>query len=146
MQPVMNKILLIHGPNLNLLGSRQTNLYGTQTSEEIVHHLNTLSEVVKADYFQSNSESELVEAIQHSKGVYTGLIINAGAFSHTSVAIADALRSVNVPCIAVHISNIYQRESFRHVDMVGDACHGAIVGLGIEGYEIAFAHLIEELI
>ncbi|MFM6983142.1 MAG: type II 3-dehydroquinate dehydratase [Chitinophagaceae bacterium] len=142
----MNKILLIHGPNLNLLGSRQTEVYGTQTSEDIVKHLNSLSEVVKVDYFQSNSESELVATIQQSKGVYAGLIINAGAYSHTSVAIADALRSVSLPSIVVHISNIYQRESFRHADLVGDACQGAIVGLGIAGYEIAFGHLTEELI
>lgn len=142
----MNKVLLIHGPNLNLLGTREPEKYGSTSSEQLLEQLNASSNDYTLDYFQSNSEAELVDAIQQSKGVYAGIIINPGAYSHTSIAIADAIRSVAVPAIAVHISNIYQRESFRHADLVGDACNGAIVGLGIEGYKIAFAHLTEELI
>lgn len=142
----MNKVLLIHGPNLNLLGTREPEKYGSTSSEQLLEQLNASSNDYTLDYFQSNSEAELVDAIQQSKGVYAGIIINPGAYSHTSIAIADAIRSVAVPAIAVHISNIYQRESFRHADLVGDACNGAIVGLGIAGYKIAFAHLTEELI
>lgn len=142
----MNKVLLIHGPNLNLLGTREPEKYGSTNSEQLLEQLNALSNDYTLDYFQSNSEAELVDAIQQSKGVYAGIIINPGAYSHTSIAIADAIRSVAVPAIAVHISNIYQRENFRHTDLVGDACNGAIVGLGIAGYKIAFAHLTEELI
>jgi 3-dehydroquinate dehydratase-2 len=142
----MNKVLLIHGPNLNLLGTREPEKYGNTSSEQLLEQLNALGSDYTIDYFQSNSEAELVDAIQQSKGVYQGIIINPGAYSHTSIAIADAIRSVAVPTIAVHISNIYQRESFRHADLVGDACNGAIVGLGIAGYKIAFAHLTEELI
>lgn len=142
----MNKVLLIHGPNLNLLGTREPEKYGSTSSEQLLEQLNALSSDYTLDYFQSNSEAELVDAIQQSKGVYAGIIINPGAYSHSSIAIADAIRSIAVPTIAVHISNIYQRESFRHADLVGDACNGAIVGLGIAGYKIAFAHLTEELI
>lgn len=142
----MNKVLLIHGPNLNLLGTREPEKYGSTSSEQLLEQLNALRNDYTLDYFQSNSEAELVDAIQQSKGVYAGIIINPGAYSHSSIAIADAIRSIAVPTIAVHISNIYQRESYRHADLVGDACNGAIVGLGIAGYKIAFAHLTEELI
>ena len=142
----MNKLLLIHGPNLNLLGTREPEKYGSTSSEQLLEQLNSLSNDYTLDYFQSNSEAELVDAIQQAEGVYKGIIINPGAYSHTSIAMADAIRSVAIPAIAVHISNIYQRESFRHTDIVGDACKGAIVGLGIAGYKIAFAHLTEELI
>jgi 3-dehydroquinate dehydratase-2 len=141
----MNKVLLIHGPNLNLLGTREPEKYGHTTSEQILNQLNDLKTDYEVAYFQSNSEAEIVTAIQAAKGVYQGIIINPGAYSHSSVAIADAIRSVAVPTIAVHISNIYQREDFRHTDIVGEACQGAIVGLGVAGYTLAFTHLIEEL-
>lgn len=142
----MNKLLLIHGPNLNLLGTREPERYGSTSSEQLHEQLNSLGNDYTLDYFQSNSEAELVDAIQQAESVYKGIIINPGAYSHTSIAMADAIRSIAIPAIAVHISNIYQRESFRHADLVGDACKGAIVGLGIAGYKIAFAHLTEELI
>jgi 3-dehydroquinate dehydratase-2 len=136
----MSKVLLIHGPNLNLLGTREPDKYGQLTSDEIVEGLNKLNLVNKVDYCQSNSESDIVNAIQNA-GTYSGLIINAGAFSHTSVAIADALRALKIPKLAVHITNIYQRENYRHTDLVGEACDGAIVGLGTEGYRLALEHL-----
>jgi 3-dehydroquinate dehydratase-2 len=142
----MNKVLLIHGPNLNLLGTREPEKYGNTTSEQILEHLNTLKDDYEVAYFQSNSEAEIVTAIQNAKGVYSGIIINPGAYSHTSIAIADAIRSVAVPTIGVHISNIYQREEFRHADIVGEACQGAIVGLGVAGYALAFTHLVEEIL
>jgi 3-dehydroquinate dehydratase-2 len=142
----MNKVLLIHGPNLNLLGTREQEKYGNTTSEQILEQLNTLKDDYEVAYFQSNSEAEIVTAIQNAKGVYSGIIINPGAYSHTSIAIADAIRSVAVPTIGVHISNIYQREEFRHADIVGEACQGAIVGLGVAGYALAFTHLVEEIL
>ncbi len=139
----MSKILLIHGPNLNLLGSRQTDVYGSVSSESIVADLQKQFPNHQIQYFQSNSEAELVDTIQNAKQKFDGIVINAGAYSHTSIAIADALRSVNMPSIAVHISNIYKRESFRHTDLVGEACKGAIVGLGVAGYALALEHLTE---
>ena len=142
----MNKLLLIHGPNLNLLGTREPEKYGNTSSEQLLNQLNSLNSDYSVSYFQSNSESDLVTAIQEAKGVYKGIVINPGAYSHTSIAIADAIRSVDVPTIAVHISNIYQREDFRHTDIIGEACQGAIVGLGIAGYALAFTHLIEEIL
>lgn len=136
----MSKVLLIHGPNLNLLGTREPEKYGNISSDDIVRMLNDLNLVNKVDYYQSNAESEIINAIQNSAS-YAGLIINAGAFSHTSIAIADALRAIKIPKLAVHITNIYQRESFRQIDLVGEACDGAIVGLGTEGYKLALEHL-----
>lgn len=137
----MSKVLLIHGPNLNLLGTREPEKYGRIGSEELLNDLRATHIVSQVDYFQSNSESELVDKVQQAANQYQGLLINAGAFSHTSIALADALRALSIPKIAVHITNIYQREDYRHRDLVGEACHGAIVGLGIEGYALALDHL-----
>ncbi len=139
----MSKILLIHGPNLNLLGIREPEKYGYATSEDIFKHLKATYSVNKIDYFQSNAEADIVNAIQQSKAQYDGILINAGALSHTSIAIADAIKSVNLPCMAIHITNIYHREDYRHIDIVGDACVGAIVGLGVEGYDLAIETLLD---
>ncbi|MDP2175378.1 MAG: type II 3-dehydroquinate dehydratase [Bacteroidota bacterium] len=144
----MNKpqILLIHGVNLNLLGQRQTELYGDFNSEQLLSSLQNNFHNIEISYFQSNHESEVVEKIQSSTKTYHGIIINAGAFSHTSIAIADALKSIQLPAIAVHITNIYQREPFRHVDIVGESCNtGAIVGLGIAGYQLALETLLDKI-
>lgn len=137
------KILLIHGPNLNLLGSREQFVYGRQTSEDILAGLRAEFPALQVDYRQSNSESELVETVQSAAGAYAGFLINAGAYSHTSVALADAVKAVKMPCICVHISNIYAREAYRHTDLVGEACSGAIVGLGTDGYGLAMACLLD---
>lgn len=137
----MSKVLLIHGPNLNLLGTREPEKYGYTSSEDIIENLRTGHIVSQVDYFQSNSESELVDKVQQAASQYQGILINAGAFSHTSVALADALRAIPIPKIAVHITNIYQREDYRHKDLTGEACDGAIVGLGVEGYALALDHL-----
>lgn len=142
----MTKVLLIHGPNLNLLGKREPSKYGSISSEQIVDGLNALGLVSQVDYFQSNDESMLVQKIQEANGNYSALLINAGAYSHTSIAIADALRAVRLPKLAVHITNIYEREPYRHEDLVGDACDGAIVGLGVDGYKLALEHLSDLLI
>ena len=138
-------ILLIHGPNLNLLGTREPNQYGNASSETIVTDLRTQFTEYTITYFQSNDEGELVNAIQNAKQNVQGILINAGGLSHTSISIADAIRSVGLPCISIHITNIYQRESYRHHDIVGEACKGAIVGLGTDGYKLAMECLLDVL-
>jgi 3-dehydroquinate dehydratase-2 len=142
---VKMNILLIHGPNLNLLGTREPDQYGNASSETIVRDLKTQFLDCTIAYFQSNDEGELVNAIQDAKHNIQGILINAGGLSHSSISIADAIRSIGLPCISIHITNIYQRESYRHHDIVGEACNGAIVGLGIEGYPMALECLIDKL-
>lgn len=141
----MKKILLIHGPNLNLLGERQASIYGLQNSEAIIQNLKQEFPQVDLHYFQSNNENELIHAVHEARLNYNGLLINGGAFSHTSLALADAVRSIQIPCISIHISNIYQREAYRHVDILADACQGSIVGLGTEGYALALECLLEKI-
>lgn len=141
----MKKILLLHGPNLNLLGQREPKQYGTATSESILAGLRQGFPDLTIAYFQSNREDELVDAIQQSPSVYDGILLNAGAFSHTSIALADAIKSIKTPVIAVHISNIYNREEYRHTDIVGDACSGCITGLGAAGYTLALECLLESI-
>ena len=137
------KVLLIHGPNLNLLGERQESVYGSSSSQDVVNHLKSEFPQIDLQYFQSNNEHELIDAIHDARKEYQGVLINPGAFSHTSVALADAIRSINIPIICIHISNIYQREDFRQTDLLGAACKGSIVGLGIEGYPLALECLID---
>ncbi len=137
------KVLLVHGPNLNLLGERQESIYGKSSSEDIVSLLKLQFPQLELQYFQSNNENELIDAVHSARTEYQGVLINPGAFSHTSLALADAIRSINIPSICIHISNIYQREEFRHTDLVGTACKGSIVGLGIEGYPMALECLID---
>lgn len=141
----MHKVLLIHGPNLDQLGVREPAVYGNITSEGILSELKTKFSNVQIDYFQSASESELIAQIHRSNSECSGVIINAGAYSHSSIAIADAIRSIQIPVFSVHISNIYSRENYRHQDIVGDACKGCIVGLGQDGYTLAFECLLDEL-
>lgn len=138
-------ILLLHGPNLNLLGEREPEKYGHLSSEGILENLRKDFPDQDIQYFQSNIEGELVDAIQQAKERYHGMIINAGAFSHTSVAMADAIRGIGLPCIAVHITNIYQREEYRHTDLAGEACIGCIAGLGADGYKLAMECLLDNL-
>jgi 3-dehydroquinate dehydratase-2 len=139
------KILIIHGPNLNLLGEREPEKYGHAGSEDIVKDLKKRFPEYSIDYFQSNMEGELVSAIQEAGKTHNGILINPAAFSHSSVAMADAVRAVRIPCICIHITNIYQRESYRRTDLVGEACAGAIVGLGIEGYGLAMECLADHI-
>ncbi|MEN9522801.1 MAG: type 3-dehydroquinate dehydratase [Bacteroidota bacterium] len=139
----MKKIILINGPNLNLLGTREVNIYGSETIESINKKLQLKFTNVEFTFFQSNFEGELVDKIQlHSKS-HDGLIINAGAYSHTSVAIADAISAIKIPSVSVHISNIYNRESFRHVDLISSKCNGAIIGVGTIGYEFAVDYILD---
>ena len=143
----MIKIIILNGPNLNLLGEREKNQYGTETLKDIEKSCKKFAEknLVKIDFFQSNIEGELVEKIQQSRNIYNGLIINAGGYTHTSVAIHDALKIIRIPIIELHISNIYNREEFRHKSLISKVANGIICGFGTEGYEMA-VNAIKKLI
>ena len=143
----MIKIIILNGPNLNLLGEREKNQYGTETLKDIEKSCKKFAEknLVKVDFFQSNIEGELVEKIQQSRNIYNGLIINAGGYTHTSVAIHDALKIIRIPIIELHISNIYNREEFRHKSLISKVANGIICGFGTEGYEMA-VNAIKKLI
>ena len=134
-----NKIIIINGPNLNLLGEREQSQYGSTTFEKLKEIcLNKSKELgLVADFFQSNIEGELVSLIQNSRKNFDGIIINAAAFTHTSVAIRDALCIFKKPIIELHISNIYKREEFRHKSLISDVVTGGIFGLGTDGYILA---------
>ncbi len=131
------KLLIINGPNLNLLGKRQPEVYGNHTFEGYLEGLRKEFAPARLDYFQSNVEGEIINAIQQADGVYDGVVLNAGGYTHTSVAIADAISSVGVKCVEVHISNILAREEFRHVSLIAPRCKGSIMGFGMESYRLA---------
>ena len=134
-----NKIIIINGPNLNLLGEREQSQYGSITFEELREICSNKSKELGlvAEFYQSNIEGELVNLIQDSRKKFDGIIINAAAFTHTSVAIRDALNVFKKPIIEMHISNIYKREEFRHKSLISDVVTGGIFGLGINGYILA---------
>jgi len=135
----MNKIIILNGPNLNLLGEREKNQYGNLTLKDIEKNCNEYANKndIKLSMFQSNIEGELVEKIQNSRNDQDGLIINAGGYTHTSVAIHDALKILKIPIIELHISNIYNREEFRHKSLISKVARGIICGFGADGYNMA---------
>ncbi|MDR4988033.1 MAG: type II 3-dehydroquinate dehydratase [Bacteroidales bacterium] len=135
------KVLIINGPNLNLLGKREPGLYGNLGFDEVLSDLRQRYPGVHIDYFQSNIEGELIDCIQSADGKYEGVILNAGAYTHTSLALGDAVKAVEVPVIEVHISNILAREHFRHISYIAPYCKGLISGLGTEGYRLALEAL-----
>lgn len=130
------KLIIINGPNLNLLGKREPHIYGHQTFEDYLKLLRSQFSEMQIDYFQSNSEGALIDKIHEVGFSYDGIVMNAGAYTHTSIAIADAIGGVTTPVIEVHISNIHARESFRHHSYMAANCRGSIVGLGLKGYEL----------
>ena len=136
-------ILVIHGPNLNMLGSREPEVYGSQTLKDIDGDLRDRAEALglRLEAFQSNHEGAIVQRIQESVGNILGMIINPAAYTHTSVAIRDALLLLDVPIIEVHLSNVYKRESFRHVSLTAPVATGQITGLGADGYRLALEAL-----
>ena len=142
-----NKIIIINGPNLNLLGEREQSQYGSITLNKIKENCQKKSEELnlQVEFAQSNIEGELVNIIQDSRNKYDGIIINAAGFTHTSVAIRDALNLFKKPIIELHISNIYKREEFRHKSLISSVVTGGIFGLGVEGYILAIISLQKTL-
>ncbi|MBQ7975346.1 MAG: type II 3-dehydroquinate dehydratase [Clostridia bacterium] len=141
----MMNILVINGVNLNMLGVREPGVYGKESLESLELQIKECADSLGAevDFFQSNFEGEIVEKIHSCMGVYDGVIINPGAFTHYSYAIHDAIKAVDVPFVEVHISNIHKREEFRHKSVTAPACEGQICGLGFKGYELALSWFIE---
>lgn len=138
----MKKILILNGPNLNLLGKREPGVYGNQSFDDYFETLKNLFPETVLVYFQSNHEGALIDKIHEVGFSYDGIIINAGGYTHTSVALADALSSVTTPAVEVHISNIHARESFRHHSYLTPRCKGMICGLGLKGYEMAVRYFV----
>lgn len=133
----MKRILILNGPNLNLLGKREPEIYGDKTFESYFEELEGAFSEVELHYFQSNHEGAIIDKIHEVGFDFDGIVINAGAFTHTSVAIADALGGITTPAVEVHISNVHQRESFRHHSYLSAKCKGVILGLGLQGYDLA---------
>jgi 3-dehydroquinate dehydratase II len=143
------KVLLINGPNLNLLGKREVSVYGSKTLPDLEREISVFSREhnIELTCKQSNHEGYIIDWIQEAEGTYDGIIINPGAYTHYSYAIRDAIASISVPCIEVHISNIHKREEFRHTSVLAPVCAGQLVGLGFQGYKLALLallHIFEE--
>ena len=138
------RILVINGPNINMLGIREKNIYGNNDYNSLVEKIKKEANELECqvDFFQSNIEGEIITSIQKALGVYDGIIINPAAYTHYSIGILDALKSVNIPAIEVHISNIHQREDFRKKSVTAEGCIGQISGLGFEGYTLALRGLV----
>lgn len=135
------KILILNGPNLNLQGQRDTDVYGTKSFEELLDELRAEYADVSLDYFQSNVEGELINALHRSVGVYDGVVLNAGGYTHTSVALRDAVSAVSTPVVEVHISSILAREEFRHVSLLAPVVVGSIMGFGLDSYRLGIEAL-----
>ena len=138
------RISIINGPNLNLLGIREPSVYGTRGFDSYLEELRAAFPEVQIDYFQSNVEGELINELQRVGFSYDGIILNAGGYSHTSVAIHDAVAAIPAPVYEVHISNIYAREEYRRHSLLSDACVGVLCGLGLSGYRYAIENILEK--
>lgn len=139
----MKKILILNGPNLNLQGTRDVKVYGTTTFEEYTTSLaERYAGKVEFDYFQSNIEGELINAVHQSVDKYDGIVLNAGGYTHTSVALRDAISAVKTPVVEVHISSILAREEFRHISMIAPVAKGSIMGFGLDSYRLGVEALL----
>jgi len=137
------KLIIINGPNLNLLGTRETDVYGSQTFETYFNELKKKYDNIGLFYFQSNIEGELINKLHEVGFSFDGIIFNAGGYTHTSVALRDAIASIKAPTIEVHISNIFAREEFRHVSLIAPKCKGSISGFGMDSYRLAIESFIK---
>ena len=137
------KIQIINGPNINLLGKREPTIYGARSFEDYLVELKERFPQVEMEYYQSNVEGEMINKIHEVGFDYDGIVLNAGAYTHTSIALQDAIRAVSAPTIEVHISNVHQREEFRHRSMISCACVGVICGFGLDSYRLAIEALVE---
>ena len=133
----MKKIQIINGPNLNLLGKREPTVYGNRSFEDYLDTLRARYPQCEITYYQSNVEGEMINKIHEVGFTYDGIVLNAGAYTHTSIALHDAIKAVTTPVVEVHISNVHARESFRHVSMLSAACKGVILGFGLDSYCLA---------
>jgi len=138
----MKKIQIINGPNLNLLGVREPGIYGSSSFETFLPTLRKRYSDVEIDYYQSNIEGELINKMQETGFSYDGIVLNAGAYTHTSIALLDCIRSLRCPVIEVHISNVHKREEYRHHSMISAGCLGVICGFGLESYDLAIRGLL----
>ena len=136
------KILIINGANLNLLGRREPEIYGRESFEEYLEALRARYSEHTIDYYQSNIEGEIVDALQRADGLYDAVVLNAGGYTHTSVVIRDAIAAIATPVVEVHISSILAREEFRHVSLIAPVVRGSIMGFGMESYRLALEHII----
>lgn len=139
------KIGIINGPNLNMLGERETELYGKTNFDEYFNHLSKFFSGTKLFYYQSNTEGFIIDKLQEWKNEMHGIVINAGAYTHTSIAIADCLAYIKIPVVEIHITNIFAREKFRHQSYLTPHCKALICGMGLEGYKYAIDYLIRYL-
>lgn len=148
MNVYMRRILLLNGPNINRLGKREKDVYGVFTLEDIEKELTTQAENHHYEIvsFQSNSEGALIDCLHEADGSYQGIIFNPAAYTHTSIALHDAIKSIDTPVIEVHISNIYKREAYRHKSMTAAACVGQIAGFGLQSYVLAFLAFVNKTI
>lgn len=131
------KVQIINGPNLNLLGIREKSIYGNADFETYLEELKRKYSILDINYFQTNVEGEIINKLHEVGFSYDGIILNAGGYTHTSVAIADAIAAINTPVVEVHISNIYAREEYRHISLTGKNCKGVLTGFGLDGYRLA---------
>lgn len=137
------KIQIINGPNLNLLGLREPSIYGSEGFDSYIEKLRELYAIIEIDYFQSNVEGELINKLHEVGFSYDGIIINAGGYTHTSVALADSIVAIKTPVVEVHVSNIYAREEYRHVSLTGKNCKGVLTGFGLDGYRLALESFLK---
>lgn len=135
-------IMIINGPNLNLLGRREPEIYGSNSFEAYLDELRKKMPDVNIDYYQSNIEGELINKMQEVGFTYDGIVLNAGAYTHTSIALQDCIRSLKAPVVEVHVSNVHKREEFRHKSMISCACLGVICGFGLDSYRLAIEGII----
>ncbi len=135
------KILILNGPNLNLLGTREKTIYGSESFDQYFQELKLMFPNVTLDYFQSNIEGEIINKIHEVRLLFDGIVLNAAAYTHTSVAIRDAISAVEIPVIEVHISNVHKREVFRHTSLISASCVGVIAGFGLDSYRLGIEAL-----
>lgn len=139
----MKHIQIINGPNLNFLGVREPTIYGNMSFENYFQKLKTQFTDIELEFYQSNHEGDIIDKLQQVASSCDGIILNAGAYTHTSIAIADAIRSISTPVIEVHISNVFQRENFRHHSFLSPVCKGCIIGFGLDSYRLAIEAILK---
>ncbi|MBO7226336.1 MAG: type II 3-dehydroquinate dehydratase [Bacteroidales bacterium] len=138
------KLLILNGPNLNLLGTREPEIYGNQSMESYFSALQNKYPTINLEYYQSNVEGEIINKLQEVGFDYNGILLNAGGYTHTSVAIRDAISAIKTPVLEIHISNIYARESFRQISLLSEVCKGTISGLGMDGYLLGIEYFAKK--